>query len=221
MAVRDLPPMNKQTKEQNEQRLKQRRTVESRPKSSNEPAKKKDKGMLESIVSDFIHDDIENVKNNVIETVVKPGISAILFNAITEGAGQLLGYGGGRPVAGRSTLTDYRGRSNAAANVNNNRTGAVDNNRAGNSGSSGSFDSRNYAFPSKGRAEEVLEILKYDISDLGYATVATFLKEAGQNTNWNDNSIGWTELDTGSCYVRGSLDGYVIILPRPVSVKNR
>lgn len=221
MAVRDIPPMNKQTREQREERLRQRRTVESRPKSTNEPAKKKEKGMLESIVSDFIHDDIENVKHDVVENVIKPGISSILFNAITEAAGQLLGFGGGKSVVGRSTLTDYRGRSNAAANVSNNRSSLVDNNRAGNTGSSGGFDSRDFAFPSKGRAEEVLEILRWDIKDLGYATVATFLKEAGQNTNWNDNSIGWTELDPGSCYIRGSLDGYVIVLPRPVSVKNR
>ena len=160
------------------------------------------------------------MRRNVVKDVIKPSIKRTIFNSIVEGARQLLDDGGVSFRGSSLDSTDYRGISGGRQNVSNSSLGINRSDRVVDPGRGRRFDSRNYPFPNRGKAEEVLYILKKDIQEFGKATVAAFLKEAGYNPDYNDYDIGWNDLREGTCYVRGSLDGYFVILPAPIRVSN-
>jgi len=216
MAKVNLPSNSDKSKSELEKRYEERQDLKRRPVSKTDVAKKKEPGMIDSLVKEFIVGDIEEVKHNVVRDVIKPSIKRTIFNAITETARQLLDEGG----SGRgnyNSLTDYRRQSggstvNSSVRRSDNRDSDYD------SRSYKRFDSRRYPFPNRGKAEEVLYILRKDIHDYGAASVAAFLKEAGYEPDWNEYDIGWTDLSEGSCYVRSSLDGFFVVLPAPVRI---
>lgn len=222
MAI-DLPPNTERSKEEQEKRLRERIVTQSRPIAT-EKAKKKEKGMFSTLVSEFIIDDRRDVSKNVYQDVIKPSIKSMIFNAVTETTRQLLGesgsYGRSNSTGFRSSIDYHKGNKGSnAERFNNNGLNVNSNNRSRDSGSSGRFDSRDFAMASRGQAEETLETLRSDITEFGKATVATFLKCAGYEPDWNDHIRGWVDLS--SAYIRTGLDGYIVILPPPISVKNK
>ena len=175
--------------------------------------------MIDSLLKSFIQHDVEEVKDNVIREVIKPSIKRTIFNAITEGARQLLDEDIPRYTNFGNSSIDYRGRSGGSTVVNSSRR-SDRSNPVGAARGVRMFDSRDYPFPNRGKAEEVLYILRKDIHDYGKASVAAFLKEAGYSPEFNDYDIGWIDLSEGSCYVRGTLDGYLVILPAPIRISD-
>ena len=223
MAKVDMPTgSDHRPKADLEKRYREQLELKRRPVSKTDLPKKKEPGMLDSLLRELIVNDVDEVRRNVVKDVIKPSIKRTIFNSIVEGARQLLDEGG---VPLRSSLdnTYFRGVNSDQRGVNNSSIRSNSSNRALDSGSGrrfDRFDSRNYPFPNRGKAEEVLYILRKDIETYHKATVAAFLKEAGYNPDYNDYDIGWDDLSEGNCYVRGSLDGYFVVLPAPRRVSD-
>lgn len=219
MALVDLPPNTEKAKAEREKRLKEREALTKRAISKEEKAKEKDKGMLDTFISKIIVNDIPDTKDFLVKEVIEPRIRAGILDVIIEGSRFLLGGDvrtGGTRV---NTLRDGGTYINARRN-DNTSTRLDSSNRDRNSRNSGGFDSRDYPLPSRGKAEEVIAILRQDIIDYDRATVAAFLKAVGVTPVWSDMDIGWYNLDEGTCYIRATIDGYLIVLPKPQSVKN-
>ena len=219
MAKVDFPSNSDKSKSDLEKRYKEQLDLKRRPVSTKDVAKKKEPGMIDSLLKSFIQNDVEEVKNSVIRDVIKPSIKRTIFNAITEGARQLLDEDIPRYTGFGNSSIDYRGRSGGSTVVSSSRRSDRSNPVSAARGVR-MFDSRDYPFPNRGKAEEVLYILRKDIHDYGKASVAAFLKEAGYSPEFNDYDIGWIDLSEGSCYVRGTLDGYLVILPAPIRISD-
>lgn len=226
-----------------EKQVEKRKAIEARDKVTQGVSVKKEKGMLESIVLDYIKQDVPAAINNVIENTVWPGIKGLTFNFIVETARQLLSdrdpYGSSRPLYSnqqnpyyRSSLNMYQtqGRVNNAGynSFNNNATIVNSNNPGGNSSGPRRFNSQDYEFRDKNGnvtaridAQKTLDCLKKDIEELGYTTVANFLRTGGFGaySHYGYQNIGWTDLSMVT-RPRATLTGYVLDLPDPISVRN-
>jgi len=201
-----------------EVRFKALREDEPSERDPREPITKKRKpSVLGSILSDFFEEDLGTAIDTVRKERVIPDIKHAAFNALTDVAGMLLGEGRSSYSRSSSSLTE--GRRNGSTI---NRRSDIDrHDRVGDSDSSGCFDSRDYTFYTRGEAEEVLETLRAECHEDGKVSVARFFQMTKNKIDWSDWDIGWRELDRGNSMCRPSKGGYVLILPKPVSIKNR
>lgn len=218
MATRDLPPNSDSSKVRNseiEKRARERQDISSRKVAQNETTHRKEDNMLTSFLSTIIVNDVRDVKEHVMKEVVEPRIRSGILDVIIEGSRFLLGDDTSRSY-GRSSIDNRGSRYHAATNSGSSNISRDDRNR--NRSHSSSFDSRDYPLPSRGKAEEVLSKLRQDIEEYDRATVAAFLKEVGVNPSYTDMDIGWYELDPSYSFVRGTIDGWVVVLPKPGKV---
>lgn len=74
-------------------------------------------------------------------------------------------------------------------------------------------------FNDRAEADLVLDRLMDLIDTYGVATVADFYDLAGISTDYPDNSWGWERL--GSAAIRRTRAGYILDLPRPVTIDQR
>lgn len=74
-------------------------------------------------------------------------------------------------------------------------------------------------FNDRAEADLVLERLMDLIDTYGVATVADFYDLAGISTDYPDNSWGWERL--GGAAIRRTRAGYILDLPRPVTIDQR
>lgn len=243
----DLPSNSHKSKENAnkgiESEIVMHKEIESRGKITKGVGVKKEKGMLETVVKDYIQQDVGGAVNNAIENVVKPGLKNVLFNVIVETARQLLSdksygqplyYNQQQPY--RSSLSQYQNQYQQSqkvggvtyANANNRIVNSNSNDPNGDSRLIRSFDSKNFEFRDKDGiptaridAEKTLECLKGDIKNVGYASVASFLRNGGfsEYSHYGYRNIGWTDLSEAR--VRATLTGYILDLPTPISVRNR
>jgi len=68
-------------------------------------------------------------------------------------------------------------------------------------------------FDTPEQARYVLDVMKDQIRDYGWCTVAQFLALSGQTNNWNHERYGWFSLKNVS--IRRTSDGYYIDFPEP------
>ena len=120
------------------------------------------------------------------------------------GSGSLRGGGSGN---GRGTYISY-GRESERSR---------DRGRP-NQSSSSRYSPDDVVFESKADAERVIDILCDYIDEYGEASVAAFYGAADiSSDDFTDNYWGWRDLSTAT--VRRTRDGWVIVMPRVVSLK--
>lgn len=173
----------------------------------------KKQGLGKKFADLFFGEDITDVKSYILRDVLVPTIKATISDVVGGGVEMLLfgrvsgrNRGGGYPTQSR-TYTPYSGYSNQ-----NNQTGRP------NAVIGGRYAVQEIIFNSRGEAEDVLDAMidalrRYD----GIISVADFYDMVGVLGSFTDNAWGWTDL--GNASVRRVRDGYVLMLPKPVSVK--
>lgn len=243
----ELPSNSNKSKNLNtgiEDEIKKTQEIESRGKITRGVGVKKEKGMLETVIKDYIQQDVGGAINNVITNVFWSGIKNLAFNMVVETARQLLSDKNyQQPLYSNQFYRNYQpynsvpyqqsskpGGVNYANPASNGNRGVntVGGNTDGDTRLIRAFDSKDFEFRDEGGiptaradAEKTLAYLREDIKTVGYATVASFLRNGGfsQYSHYGYRNIGWKNLD--SAKVVPTLTGFIIVMPEPISVRNK
>lgn len=225
MAEYDFQSLKSGKKPEEETRESQSREKESSktnkvPKDTYNVTKKKT-NVIDEICDTIFDCSLEEAFETVKTQRVFPDLKTLAYNSLVDGLGMLLGGGAPRRGGSRRSTLDEGRTDYARQSVSSNRSGSVSNDRAGNSSYNRRFDSRDYAFSSRGDAEKA----RYDICKIcaedGHFSVAQFLQTVKQPNDWNDWDIGWLDLSDENTMTRMVSGGdWVIILPKPVRIKS-
>lgn len=170
----------------------------------------KKKSLGRKFVDTFFGEDVVDVKGyiindvlipalkNTIDDVVSDGIKLILFGEVKGGNSR---KGNGRPYVSydRAYSKDRRedcGRASSRAR----------------------YEFGDAILDNRGDAEEILSNLVDIIEDYGAASVADLHDMLGVTGAFTDNYWGWTDLSNAT--VRRVREGYLLDLPKTVSLKN-
>lgn len=195
--------------------------TDDRPKQSKVitgQVKVKKPGLGRKFADAFFGEDVQDVKSYILRDVLVPTIKATISDVIGGGVEMLL-FGrvsNGRHNLGGTnnvTLRNYTPYGTAYTNVNN-QTGYPRTQRL----QADRYSVQDLIFSNRGEAETVLDTMisylrQYD----GMVSVADLYDMVGIIGAYTDHSWGWTDLTTAS--VRRVPDGYLLVLPRPVSLK--
>lgn len=162
----------------------------------------------------FSGDDIRSVRDYVIFEVFFPAAKNMFSDAVSQGVERLL-FGESR---GRSRSTTI-GRT----------SGYVPYNRASSSGSGrreeprtlnrqarATHDFREVVIQDRFEADEVLDNLQNLVDAFDVATVSDFYELVGITGSFTDNKWGWYDLRGSK--IRRVGEGYLVDLPRPVTI---
>lgn len=161
-------------------------------------AKVKRKNDLLKFADIFIQEDIENIKNYIIQDVLIPNIK----RTISESINMLL-YGE-FSVKEKNSVTNYRKfyeKNERKSNVNI----AKAKNR---------YEFNNIIFDTRSDAEEVLSEMRLAIKAYDFVSVFDMYDFSGLQTDHIDTKYGWADLQ--DAMVTYTMEGYIIKLPRPL-----
>lgn len=160
----------------------------------------------------FFDQDAGDIKSYLFIEVFVPAIKNLIMDIVNQGLGMKF-YGNGRAYSNRSN----GGNNQKTPYGSFFRPAAAQPNKPKVEYSRVSHDFDDIILESKGEAIQVIDILNEAISQYGQATVADLYDAVGKTTNFTDNSFGWFDLKSARpIRVR---DGYLLDLPRPVSLK--
>ena len=174
-------------------------------------AKARQKNAVNKLANNFFAEDIKTVTSCAVSDVVVPLLKKALYEGLNAAWGMLL-YG----KSGRSSnKNDSRGRPSYQ--------GYYDDRREYSDGVPANRKPLEYAaddlwLEDYGDAENVLYQMRAYLSDYGTLSVAEAKQFAGIQYEYTDNAYGWTDLR--SAYVHRVRDGYLIVLPKAVPIKN-
>ena len=154
-------------------------------------------------------EDVVNVKDYVIFDVMIPALKSTLSDMISNGIEVLL-FGetrGKRKKEGKGYDSYYRRRDDRDR----------DRDRRSSVSSARAYD--DIVLDSRGEAEEVLSQLSDLAYDYGQASVADLYDLVGISANFTDEKYVWFKGDLRTAGVRRVRDGYLLDLPRCVSLK--
>lgn len=208
MVNNELPPNSHKHREEEAFKPKVQRVVNSEIKTR--------RRSLSRRFSDIFFDqDAGDIKSYLFIEVFVPAIKNLILDIVNQGLGMKF-YGSGRAYTNRSNggntqKTPYGSFFRPQASQNNSPSKSrVEYSRV-------SHDFDDIILETKGEAEQVIDILNEEISQYGQATVADLYDAVGKTSKFTDNSFGWFDLKSARpVRVR---DGYLLDLPRPVSLK--
>lgn len=158
----------------------------------------------------FIGENIGDVKTYILEDVLVPTIKATISDIISGGLDMLLfpGQSRGRRSSSRSNInyTPYNSLNNRGVPPTSyqNRT-------------SPRYGVDEIILGTRGEADDVLAAMSDYMRDYGMVAVADLYEMVGHPIVFTDNNWGWTDLRSAS--VRKIPEGYLLVLPRPMSLK--
>ena len=161
---------------------------------------KQKESLGKKVMSTFIHEDKESVKNYIFMEVIVPKIKEVTLDVVT-GALSMLFYGDSS--AARKGNKNYSGISTAS--YNNGKTNYR------NESMKTSIDG--IILSTRVDAANVLNQMRDILTDYQKVTVADYLDLVGISSNFTDNSRGWTNLD--SAYISNVPGGFTIKLLVP------
>lgn len=158
----------------------------------------------------FLGDDIMDVKTYLIQEVLVPTIKNTIVDVVGGGIEMLLlGRSGGRRYVNNSRP----GQSYVSYNsCTNNRTGNMSYNRTTNR-----YGVDDIIFETRGDAEATLDAMFDAIKDYGGIAVAELYDMLDRPCVHTDYNWGWKDL--GSASVRRVPNGYLLVLPKAISLK--
>lgn len=160
----------------------------------------------------FLGEESSDVKGYILLDVIIPSIKDLISDVITGGLDLLL-FGEHRSRGGR------RGNSGSYTSYSSyydtKRQPKRDSKVSGVRG--GGYYVRDIIFSSRGEAEEVLGNMIDTIKDYGMVSVGDLYDMVGEAGAFTDNAWGW--FDLGQASVRRVREGYMLALPRVVSLK--
>ena len=151
------------------------------------------------LISLLIPEDISDIKRYIIEDVIIPEIKEIIMSSVETAL-----TGSSRRKSGNKT--DYTKKYVTP------QTKATQQN----TDSRTVFRSDDYVFQTRDEAEDVLANLVDAINEFESVSVSDFLDSIGKVSVYTDENYGWESL--GSAKIKRVRDGYILDLPRPISL---
>lgn len=208
MATIDPYPDNSYTKKiSDEKKTSSEKKLKSVVQGS---TKLKKRGEMRKVADVLVSEDITNVKTYILMDVLVPAVKKAISDIVTNGIDMILyGEAGRNRRRENGTRVSYRSYYDDA-----NRGGG----RSYASVSRNVVDYDDVLFDSRPDADAVLDQMVEIIQNFGKVSIGDLYDLAHiPTTNYTLNNYGWREL-TGCRSVRVQ-DGYILKLPRPVSLK--
>lgn len=212
MARVDLPAPDAYPGNSNKERMNKQEEPKKEIKKVASATKRK-KSMTKKFKEAFVGEDGDNqsVADYILYDVLVPAAKNTISDMVTGGIEMLL-YGERR---GGSRMNRDRGRS--YVNYSGYSTARREDDRV-HSSSRVRRSARDRVYnddivlPTRGEAEQVIDSLLDIIDQYGSASIADLYSLTGIDSDFTDNSYGWTNLATAS--VSRTRDGYILNLPR-------
>jgi hypothetical protein len=157
-----------------------------------------------AIASEFVKEEPSYVRDYILGEIILPAVKNTIAD-IVKNATDLFLFGEVSGNRSRNDRTGYSRRSRDDRDFDRPR----DRRR---------YSERRYddfsdiVMTSRADATMVLNDLRDQIEDYGYATVANFYELVGEDSGHNDVKYGWESLDRA--YVESVRGGYIIVFPR-------
>ena len=167
-------------------------------------------------LSEFIADDIHNIKDYILWDVLLPAIKNAISDTVTNGIDMLL-FGQTRTRGGNTVkrITPYS--SLYSNNVSGNRVvkynEPVQDRRPR---SLGGYSYQEVVLATRPEAEDVLAQMRLYLDRYGVVSVGDLYGAVGEVPDMIDNKWGWSDL-SGACVQRCS-DGFILRMPRVESI---
>lgn len=166
-------------------------------------------------LSEFLADDISNIKDYILWDVLLPAVKNAISDTITNGIDMLL-FGqtrtrGSNTVKRITPYSSLYSSSNRVVKYNDIQEQQSRKNR----GLSG-YSYQEVVLASRPEAEDVLAHMRIYLDRYGVVSVSDLYDAVGEVPEMMDTKWGWTDL-TGACVQRCS-DGYLIRMPRVESL---
>ena len=177
--------------------------------------KKVPKTVGRKFMSEFLADDIHNIKDYILWDVLLPAVKNAISDTITNGIDMLLfGQTRSRGTNTVKRITPYSSLYNSNGNriVKYNDISDQSRNNRGLSG----YSYQEVILASRPEAEDVLAHMRIRLEHYGCVSVADLYDAVGEVPEMIDNKWGWTNLN-GACIQRRS-DGYLLCMPRVESI---
>ena len=211
MAHVDLPTPDAYPGNSDKKRMNQQEEPKKEIKKVASATKRK-KSMAKKFKEAFVGEDgdDQSVADYILYDVLVPAAKNTISDMVTGGIEMIL-YGERR---GSSRMNRNRGRSYVNYSGYSTRR---DDDRARN-GSRVRRSARDRVYnddivvPTRGEAEQTIDSLLDIIDQYGSASIADLYSLTGIDSDFTDNSYGWTNLSTAS--VSRTRDGYILNLPR-------
>lgn len=183
----------------NSNRYKEQETKKKMPKVVNGKVKTKKKSEISKIKSAIFAEDINNVKDYLLNGVIIPSIKKALHEIISNGSDMLI-YGETKPNKKSSApYVSYRDYSDETRSRSRERTS--------------SFDLDEIVFDTEKDGEAVLNELYAALKRFGIVSVADLYDLIDMSAPYTANKYGWNHF-RGAEVLRGR-DGYFLKLPKP------
>lgn len=173
---------------------------------------RKKKSLWRKFINTFLKDgdNIQDIKEYLIEEVIVPAILETIHDAFDDGISMLFGLGTSRRrSSGRGqnvSKVNYQGCFNGGKKPDRGGRTARDPNRHDN------LD--DFYFESRAEAEQARDALLEMLDTYKQVTVADYLDLIGVSSDFPDHKWGWTDL--GPMNVKATRNGYRLELPREV-----
>lgn len=170
-------------------------------------AKVRKKGFFGKVKDSLIaSDDTKSVGSYIFADILIPSVKKAISDIVTTGIDMIL-YGESRHSSSKSSGSkisyqkyydrEYGSRERTRRTI--------------------GYDVQEIVVPSAADAERALDQLEEIISTYGMASVTDFYDIVGVTGVYNDSYYGWTSI--GGASYRPTRDGWLIILPKPTSLK--
>lgn len=168
------------------------------------------------IAETFGGESLKTVGEHVLTDVVLPKVKEMIFDSLIEGAHRSI-FGVNRSNAASSDRS--RGTKYNQMYVSPNKgygSSAPSQQREAQSDMRGPNDFRDYLFPSRGQAEEIVDNLLAVLDQYGTVSVHELKAMIGKTGEFTDQKWGWKNLSQAG--VVRDRDGYRLDLPKLVSL---
>lgn len=210
--IEDLPSNSMTSKREEERKNLSTRKHEIAPVVKGKVRTKKVK-MSQRFVDAFFGEDVGDVKSYLLMDILIPKTKDLISDIVSNGIDMVLGLeprrGSGNRNRNGSTYVSYNKYSTPSYKQEESRGRSTRQN--------GSYYFDVPIFESRGEAEEVLSNLVDLIEDFGQARISELYDMCGITGQFTDEYWGWLNLSQAS--VKRVRDGYMLELPRPVSLK--
>lgn len=166
----------------------------------------------------FGGESLSSVRDHIVTEVLLPQMKEMLFDSLITGARRSI-FGADRntnTTSDRSRGTKYAYNQQFVSPNKGYGSSAPSQQRAAEMDSRGPNDFRDYLFPSRGQAEEIVDNLIGVLDQYGTVSVHELKAMIGKTGEFTDQKWGWKNLrDAG---VARDRDGYRLDLPKLVSL---
>lgn len=168
-------------------------------------AKVKKKTGASKFAENFLSEDVSNVKSYVVQDVLIPAAKKLLSDIVTNSIDMILyGESGRGKKRTNADYVSYRSYSEGRSRPAEPRTRER-------------YRYDELIFESRADAEKVLIEMEDILEEYGMVSVAAFYEAADVSCRYTDHDFGWRDLR--SAYVQRVYDGYIVKLPKPISLK--